>query len=54
MDDMQRRIERGDVDRETVDAIDVWLPSLKHVLTWQAICDIALDRAGKLGEETEK
>lgn len=37
MDDMEMRIKRGDLLREKRDAID-------------ALCDIARDRAGKMGE----
>ena len=52
MEDMRARIDRGRVDAERQEAIQV--PSCRgtvlHLLTnvHQAMCDIAVDRAAKL------
>lgn len=58
MADMQKRIERGDIDQEKQDAIKVCFfawgrsSSIQRVVdrsVYQAMCAIASDRAKKLG-----
>ena len=58
MEDMKRRIGRADLKQEKIDAIEVHPRAFctmedLHADLKQAICDIALDRVDKLGEELE-
>lgn len=53
MDEMRRRIHRGDRDREINEIIQVGIDYLSLVLLLliaQAMCDIAKDRAQKLSK----
>lgn len=54
MQEMQVRIERGDIRSERSDAIKVRRISLMYkwdANKWQAMCEIAANRARKLGTE---